>query len=170
MKRLRPQAHLWFTGIAVFALLLGLGLTVQTFRLIRQARPRIMEKISDLATLRDIRNGLEGFRTARQACEQNPPAPPVSIRKLLEPYRTEDIRESRRDLMAGWTLLQVDVTFSVLPLREVMAFVEKAESQRPPWRLTGCSIRPSTTPAEAQVTATLEAIQQTVVAPPAKAD
>jgi hypothetical protein len=90
----------------------------------------------------------------------------VSLSELLrmQPVtRTAEVhpRDSRA-LIAGWSLRRVDVILDDVALVDVGRLLTSGENQRPPWRMSECTITPSdTSPGAARVTLVMEALEQT---------
>ena len=154
---------LWLAALA--ALLLGVGLTVQSMGLIAAADGRMRDRLSEFDELliveADLAYSLAAERTFAALDSPGPGGLETMIEKHLPGHTAADVRDSGGPAPAGWIHHRKEVTFNEAPLADVMKLVSALEAARPPWRLVKCVIRSSSRTAGAgRVTLTLDAMER----------
>ena len=154
---------LWSAAILVLAV--GVILAVDAARTILDCSKRIRDYDDHLARVRELERVASRDEAAVRAFEALEAPHPRALADLLkeifpgEKYETAE--QPAQSAPAGWLVRHMDVTLVNVPLAGLGTFLAKAESQRPPWRLTSCRIR-ATSPAGgmAQLTLNLEALDK----------
>lgn len=144
---MKPKALSLICGISAVLLLAGVILTVLTIRQMPGYTQQLQQKID---TLQQIR-ALEQVRARQQAAirmfESIPSHAPISLTALSLSCLTNATPEIRlresRTLFNGWALKQVEIIFNDVDLNQISGFLNAAQAQRPPWRLTECHITAS---------------------------
>lgn len=155
---------LWIGSVLV--LIMGLGMTIHSVGQMDKVLLKLKNKLDSLDRLRSMEREINRYVIAQQAFEQLSEKYPASLADLLKGvlpgHKVDDIREIRRESIPGWTVRQTEIVFSEVPLGDLMEFVCKAETQRPPWRLIKCNIKASPRIAgSGQVVLLLEALEKT---------
>ena len=186
MNDRRLLSWLWVCALVVF--ILGVWMTIQSWRRFDRAALRLERKLGNLAQLHAKERELNRYEAARRAFERLPEKSPDSpsdlINIALSGHQPDDIREFRRPSVPGWTVRQKEIVFNEVPLDKVAAFLHMAETgsreqrrqsgnvtmadgktqrlwRRPPWRLVKCVIRvTSGTTGWGQVTLLMEALEK----------
>lgn len=154
---------LWL--FAVLLLVVGIGMTVQNFRKTAGINDRFRKKIGELKVLRSMQADLARYEAARQKMDQLTEKHPVVlnsiIQEVLSGVKVDDVRESRKDLVAGWAIRQKEVSMNDVPVGTAVEFIRKAESQKLPWCLAKCIIRTSPNAAgTGQIILLMEAVEK----------
>ena len=119
--------------------------------------------------VREVEELHESFRLYDRASEEIGkalsavgPAREALLAKLGANLRPDDVNPPEKvSLDRGWVALTQQLTFNNVDIRSVMAFVESAERLRPPWRLTSCDVRASSSAAgRGQVVLRLSTVQR----------
>ncbi len=159
------KRHLLY-GAAVAACLLGAALSFQSAQLASEVSRQLRDKYADLARLRDLQQNEERVAGALNAFERLPSKAPPLLDDLVslavpEAHATIRTREVR-PVAEGWSARSTEVSFNDVALSDLSRLVERAEIQRPPWRLVELNITASEqTPGRGRVTLLLEALEKT---------
>jgi heme exporter protein D len=180
-KPLPPTLDLWETGderptradrlrgavwaAAALSLAAGVALTFHSLRLAREASQDMAQHLRELARVRSLEAGVAARRAAQQSFDALAVRQPTNLVALavaaMPSAQPEDVRETRHELAAGWSVRQVELTFREASIAKAMEFVSIAESQPLPWRLTKCVLR--ATPGVAgtgHIALTMEALEK----------
>lgn len=135
-------------GGAVLTLGVGIILTAASARQAASLEQSLWSRAAVVAKLQAMKLTQNRYTAAVRTFETLSNAVPVSLSGLAAASVTNtipDIRElETRPLERGWTLTRAEVIFNDLHLDQLPAFLRVAESRRPPWRLTECSLTAST--------------------------
>lgn len=131
-------------AVAVVLMLAGLALTLRTL----QQAPSDLEQLERrLQTLQDLQReerSLSSDHLAVQAYQGLPRQGGASLEELFNeelPSAAVEITEQPvRTLRDHWVQRTAEVILEETRLAGVGQFLERAESQRPPWRMESCSI------------------------------
>ena len=111
-----------------------------------KTRPQIARKLRAMEQLHAVENEANRYLRAESAWREVA-GPPVPLKDLLEPggsaLTPEDTRVLDENGPPGWRVLRREFTLSDAPLADVIDFVQRAESARPPWKLVRCTIHAS---------------------------
>lgn len=145
MSKRSALQSLW--AAAILLLVAGAGLSLRTMHDLRAAR-QVLDRNGRMAqTLRQWAAEQSVYDEARAHFERLPNRAPKPLAELaaaaLGSVRVDEVREASREAAAGWVVREKEVAVSEAPLTNVMAFVQLAETQRPPWRLAGIAINAS---------------------------
>jgi hypothetical protein len=145
--RLATRA-LWV--LAAVAVAAGGIMTARTLAGARAVTANLDRKLGETQRLRSLEFEAARFRAARLAFDQLPRKQAANLAPLLKEFFPDvDVqqRDERKEIGEGWVLRHKELTLSGVPLKKTMdgamAFVRKAEAQRPPWRLTKCEVKAS---------------------------
>jgi hypothetical protein len=150
---------------AVITVSAGVLLMLTTLSTIRRNSQKLKTHAENIEKLQKLEHLSREARTAVRAFEQLPNPHPVPIRQLLR----ESIGDEKYNAQApppkskikGWLVQQMDISFTDIELSKVAAFLEKAEAQRPPWRLARCIVHSSSAAGgSGRVSFTLEALDK----------
>jgi hypothetical protein len=155
---------LWLS-VAVF-LVIGISMTIRNLGKADEVSQRVKKKTGELKILRNMEADLARYETARKKMEQVSEKHLISLSGILQEVlpgaKADDVKDSRKDLVEGWSLRQKEVSMNDVPLGKSMEFVQKAESQKLPWCLTKCVIRAAPrTAGVGQVVLSMEALDKT---------
>ena len=156
---------LWVWLAACAVLCLGTGWTLYHVRSTPAQVAKIERKIRDLEALRVMQQQVGSHDQAVSAFDALSSKHAPSLASLLQqaaPGLVADVRERESgNVVSGWTLRRADVMFNDVPLDGVGRFLQSAEKQRPPWRLSECHVTASETMDGAgRVTLVLEALEK----------
>jgi hypothetical protein len=163
MTGLRP--HPLLSSLAVIALVAGAVLFVITLRSIPERQRHLKQKVETLARLQELSGGLVDDQAAAAVFAALPEHRPISLAALAE-REIPGVRPAVRQrdvqpLADGWRARHMDVSFEQVPLADLSRFVMSAERQRPPWRLTRCTLNASeTAPGPGRVTLQFTGIEK----------
>ena len=151
--------------VALAALLTGLVTASRATRDIRAAARHIGDKIERLRELQRIRDGNTASPGALAAFEslpvQQPPDLDAMCRTLLPGVDLEVSTEVPVSAGNGWLLRRAALTIEDVPLETLAGFIERAASERPPWRVRDCLIEAVPgAPGHGRVTLALEALHK----------
>jgi len=138
-KRLLPAA-------AIVAAVIGIVATAIVSVRVMDRWKKIRQYADYSSRLADMERVAERGNDAVNLFREIPNPKPVSLADLLKetfPDQKYDSTEQpqRETTIPGWSLRQVEVSFPEIELTRLAVFMEKAESQRPPWRMESCTIR-----------------------------
>lgn len=163
MSERRPEHFLWICALVA----LGAGCLLAVISAQRTAdNGRLIKAQGDyMQQLARIRSRSARDDAAVRMFESLTNAHPLPIEQLLEkvlPGRNYESREPPpRKTLEGWTARQLEVTFGEIELTNLAAFVSHAESLRPPWRVTACTVQVAPrTQGMARAVLTLEALDK----------
>jgi hypothetical protein len=112
-----------------------------------QWREQISKRVADLGKMKALEQSLAGDESAVQRYESLGMKHPIPLAEVLSKAgiaETPDIRSREsKPTLAGWSLRTMDVRVEEAPLSKIGRIIEQAESRRPPWRLTECSVSAS---------------------------
>ena len=154
---------LWTAAILVLAT--GVVLAIDAGRTILDCTKRVKDYDDHLAQVRELERVASRDEAAVRAFEAletpHPPALADLLKDVFPGEKYETAEQPAQSAPGGWMVRHMDVTLVNVPLAGLGSFLAKAESQRPPWRLTSCRIR-ATSPAGgmAQLTLNLEALDK----------
>lgn len=156
------RTGIWVAVALVWAA--GIALTVRSVQQAAVYRDRLERRGAELEQLQRIDARWRADREAVARFEALPTQRPEPLSDLLKqtlPGLRADIRQREsRNVWPGWTLQRMDVMFDDMTLLELGTWIERVESQRPPWRITECSILISDrSPGAARVTLVMEALE-----------
>ena len=130
--------------MAAIMFLVGAWLTVATVRTTPDRLRQLERKTSDLRTLQGFQHALSDDHGAVKAYNQLSEHRPPDLGGLLDdafPDHTPRVEEDhRRDIAGGWYARRVDITLEQVALEKLGAFLQRAESVRPPWKVRNCDI------------------------------
>ncbi|MDP6526361.1 MAG: hypothetical protein QGI24_08315 [Kiritimatiellia bacterium] len=137
---------LWSTWVfAGIVLVFGIVLSVRTVQMARGVNTRLENKLAGLEKLRGMRNRLVPYELAlgkfNAMAGDGSFSPGEPFSRLPTGLVPQDIRETRKELAEGWTVVRKTCSFTKADIRTVMMFINGVESRRPPWRLARCDIR-----------------------------
>jgi len=135
-------------GSAALALIVGIILTVMSARQATSLAQSLRSRAAVVAELQAMQRTQDRYTAAVRTFAALSNAVPVALSDLAAAAVTNAIPDMReletRPLERGWTLTRAEVIFNDLNLDQLPAFLRVAESQRPPWRLSKCSLTAST--------------------------
>ncbi len=142
----------------------GILLTARSVQQVAMYRERLDRRAAEWEQLQRMNGQWRADREAValfEALSSRQPEPLSELLKQTLPGLRADIRQREsRSTLPGWTLQRMDVMFDDITLLELGTWIERAESQRPPWRITECSILISDrSPGAARVTLVMEALE-----------
>lgn len=145
MRRVFTRQVLFVSaGVLMLAAVL---LTWNTLRRLDAASRTLRGKAQELGDLQAVRARLARREAAISAFARAGNVPPVSVRTLIRQIWPDqpapDLRESTEASVPGWRLRRAEIAFGDAELERVAAFVEAAESRRPPWRVMSYEIKAS---------------------------
>lgn len=144
MKR---NTQLILNVTAAAALAAGLALALVTLAQMTPLTRKIQKKIDVYRQLSALKSAQDQKLAAVKTFEALPQPIPVALTTLAArtvTNATPEIREREaRELIPGWTLKQVEIVFTEISLAQLPVFLQAAETQRPPWRLTECNLTAS---------------------------
>lgn len=134
---------IWLSALVFFAA--GIVMTVHNLRSSELMGERFRKQIGELKILKNQEIELARHEAARKKYDQISEKKPVSLNAILQEtlagVKVDDVRESRKDLVDGWSIRQKEVSISEVSLGRVMDFIQKAESQKLPWSLARFIVR-----------------------------
>lgn len=150
---------------AAAALAAGVALAVRSWRELPDARARLARDAEKVAALRELveeRRGYEALIAAYEALPQKTPPPMDALVARFLPNADPRIQPVDRVTLAhGWQMERTAVTLDRAALPDVWAWLQAAETARPPWRLAACTIEADAgTAGIARVSAQFEAIEK----------
>lgn len=150
---------------AIIAVSAGVLLMLTTLATLRANADRLKTHATNMKELQRLQQLSHGTRTAVGAFERLENPHPVPIRQLLRDSIGDEDYSSQapppRPKIKGWLVRQMDISFKDIELSKVAAFLERAEAQRPPWRLSRCVIHSSSASGgSGRVSFTLEALDK----------
>ncbi len=151
--------------IALCAVAVGILLTFRSLADRSTVKEKLETRITDMKNMKALERRAARITDAIRTLDELPDHKAVNLSPLLTstlPGIKPELRESaRRGLQGDWSLRRVDIDLGEVALDKFAAFLHKAESDRPPWRLARCTVRSTgTTPGMAQVTLALEALDK----------
>ncbi len=151
---------------ALLFLFAGVIMTVHNLNRSKTTRERMNKQLGELRILRNQEADLARHEAARREYEQVADKKPVPLSKLLqetmEGIKVDDVRESRKDLVDGWSVRQKEISMSEVSLGRVIDFINKAESQKLPWSLARFTVRTAPRiPGSGQVVLVMECLEKT---------
>lgn len=154
---------LWIS--AALAVLIGVGMTVGSGQILADAAGRLTQRGEELSQLRRIEDDLAQYTACYEAFEQLERKQTVPLDVVLRLQKglqkPEDTRPFQEDIFGGWVLRRSELSFNDASLAGLMAFVNAAESQRPPWRMARCVIKSSArAPGSGQAVVVLECLEK----------
>ena len=160
----RFAERLLMTAAAV-ALVLGIVLCARTAVAIRYRSGEMAicaANHEEVLSLRDAATQRQGALVAFEGLSSATAEPlDDALRRLLPDQKYEARDQHPAKTPAGWTMKKREISMPDAPLSKVAAFLQQVESQRPPWRLTSCSIRAAGVSAgSGQVTIVLESLSR----------
>jgi hypothetical protein len=163
MNKALLKRLLWIS--AAVLIVAGAIMTIRNFGSVEDASMRIKKRISELKILRNMEADLARYEAAKQKVEQISEKHAVALAGVLQEVlpgnKADDMRDSRKDLIPGWSIRQKEISISDVPIGKMMEFVRKAESQTIPWCMTKCVIRAAPHAAGVgQVVLTMEAVEK----------
>ncbi|NCC49748.1 MAG: hypothetical protein EOM20_00900 [Spartobacteria bacterium] len=127
---------------------------------------RKLDRLHETALqMRDLAATAQADRACLETFNALPDKTLTSVRELLlsaVPGTAARVNERAPEPMIdGWTLHRVDITFDTIPLKAMSRFIMAAEQERPPWRISECSIIASDKQAgHGRVSLLLEGLEQ----------
>lgn len=164
MKTPAFRRILWIVAIGILAI--GLAGAAWTVRSLAAARQSFAVNLAELDGLRrlesQLRPYLDGKADAEALVSTAPCEPRDILARIASGLHVEEGKEERAAIALGWTLRRKEFVFGPSPFSNVMAFVEQAEEQRPPWRMVQGTFRAATPDGGMGQTAViLEALEKT---------
>lgn len=155
---------LWL--VAAVLLIAGAVMTVSNLGKVEDIAVRFKKKNGELKVLNSLAADLGRYESARQKMEQlagkHHPLPLGSVLEQVLPGSKAEERDSRKELLAGWSLRQKEISLNDVSLGKVMEFIRTVESQKMPWCMTKCVIRSAArAPGTGQVVLLMEAVDKT---------
>lgn len=150
---------------AMLAVAAGIAFTLQAVRMRSAVSERIVKRAEAMQRLQeiagDVRRAEQAVELYGKLAQKKTGSPTDALKTVFPDQKIEDPRETRREISGGWALKQKEYVLDDVSIGKAMEFVQKAEAMRPPWIMTRCAIRSSTTAAGAgHVAITLEALEK----------
>ena len=150
--------------VALLLLVAGVGLTFMTFGQLDNVNKKLKDNLTDIGMMLQSKSDLSVYIAAKEAYSIIPGAHPVRFESVFDPSNAvaaENIRASEIELSDGWFLLRREVVIADGALDNMMTIIRKAEAQRPPWRLSSCTVKSSAIAAgHGRVVLLFEAMEQ----------
>ena len=150
--------------VALLLLVIAVVLTFMTFNKLGDVDKKLRGGLVDIGVMLQSERDLSAYIVAKEAYSMMPGAHPVRFESLFgaaNNIAAENIRASEVELDDGWVVLRREVVIADGALDNMMSIIRKAEAQRPPWRLSSCTIRSSTVAAGyGRVVLLFEAMEQ----------
>ncbi|MCK5849384.1 MAG: hypothetical protein KAH23_00610 [Kiritimatiellae bacterium] len=162
MDDLKTMRFIW--AVAAVAILVGVVMSISTVQAICDGSVMLKKKADNIEELRRIKKDIASYRLAKDRYDALSSKRPPPIKGILKAsasgLKEEELRGSRERSVSGWTIRRYEMTFDDAEMGEVMTFVRKAESARPPWRLTKYVARASGgIPGRGRISLTMEAME-----------
>jgi len=124
---------------AVLTMSAGILFMLTTLRTLRRNSDKLQTHAKHMKVLLELEQLSCDANTAVHTFEQLPNPHPVPIRQLLRDVVGDQDYSAQapppKPMIKGWLVRQMDISFTNIELGQMAAFLEKAEAQRPPWRL-----------------------------------
>ena len=154
---------LWMAAAAL--LIAGVVMTASNLGKMEDITVRFKKKNGELKVLNNLAADLARYEVAKQKMEKVAGKHPLPLSGVLDavlPGGKAEERDSRKELVAGWSLRQKEISLNDVPVGNVMEFIRRAESQAMPWCLTKFVVRSATKAAgTGQVVLQMEAVDKT---------
>ena len=143
MRRMSLLHLLW--GAAVLSACAGALAGLLTLRALGEVAGRLTARRKQLTALGDLRRQLQPFLQAQDVAARESDRSPVALGDLLKAQfpaaKAEDLRDLGGESPPGWVIHRREVALGDAPQDKVLALVQSAEAQRPPWRLVRYAVR-----------------------------
>ncbi len=154
-----------FRGIAAFVFALGLAMSAQSFLKMRNDAGLLASRGSELQQLYTLQSQHQRDLEAVGLFEKLAVKKPESIHEIVRsviPDAQASIRlKGSHPTVPGWSVQNVEISMDGIRLADFARLIQRAGSQRPPWRLTEITITATEKGAGyGRITAVFEALEK----------
>ena len=148
--------------VAAVAILVGLVMSLGAFQVVRDGRVTLDGKQADIKELHRMKADIVSYRAAKDlfdGLESKQPPPIKEVMKVASlGLKLDDFTVSRDNSISDWTLSRYKLTFDDAEMGLLMGVLKKAESLRPPLRLTEYVVNASGVPGRGRVSLAMEGL------------